>query len=536
MQSNRTTPSRAAGVGTTISLLLLGILLMLAALYFCVAQLRPTIEADLTSRVTESLNNAGLTNATATVEGQDVTLWGDITDPAIRQQAEKLTANVYGVNRVFIQFNKGSEKDSAGLTATEAAINTSAKPELVLEPPSGGSNASLTTASEDDLSPSTLEIRVKDGVVTAQGIVPDVESIERINTALSGKFGRANVEDDMSTYDGSADPVWLDAAIMLIDQMDNIDNPSLKITQNSALIGGMVSSETMGTQKSAMAERLLGPYLEVTGDFTLSTNDNQLPTPQINSGTVTKRPASLKIRSIGGEIQIAGTVSTTQEAETLREGMKTLFDSFSDSLIIDDSIAESDWLDEAIEVTDNVKSINNFSVSINSGQLLLSGETNDRLFGRTLASASAEITGDKLKVVNNFAALESQSIAVSSEELLAQEMIKELNALNTKAIVFNKGETTLTPDAKEVLDQAAAVILRYSEQVIEIAGHTDSTGDAIANLELSKKRAIAVRDYLTIKEVPDNRLRPIGYGETKPVADNETSEGQSANRRIEFNL
>lgn len=540
MQSNRTTPSRAAGVGTTVSLLLLGILLTLAALYFCVTHLRPTIEADLTARVTESLDSAGIENASVTVEGQDVTLRGDVADNATRTRAEQLSTEVYGVSRVFSQLTVGGAERPSGQTATEAALATSEKPKLILEPVAPAEPATTAVAgsgNEDELSPSTLDIRVQDGFVTAQGIVPDEASIERINSALSGKFGRANVEDDMSTYDGSADPVWLDAAIFLVDQMDNIDNPSLKITQNSAIVGGMVSSETMGTQKSALAERLLGPYLNVTSEFTLSSKDSKLPAPEARPRTIKKRPASLKIRSVDGEVQMTGTVSTTSEAETLRNGMNTMFNSgFTDKLIIDDSVAESDWLNEAIAVTDNVKSIDNFSVSINSGQLLLSGEIDDRLFGRTLASATAEITGDKLNVVNNFAALKTQPIAVSGEELLAKEMIKDLNALDTSAIVFNKGKTTLTADAMKVLDQAATIILSYRGLVVEIAGHTDSSGDALANLELSKKRAIAVRDYLIEKQVPDNRLRPIGYGETKPVADNKTSEGQAANRRIEFNL
>ena len=80
MQSNRTTPSRAAGVGTTLSLLLLGILLILAVLYFCLTQLRPSIEADLSQRVTASLIDAGIVSASLTVEGQDVTLWGNMPD------------------------------------------------------------------------------------------------------------------------------------------------------------------------------------------------------------------------------------------------------------------------------------------------------------------------------------------------------------------------------------------------------------------------------------------------------------------------
>ena len=114
--------------------------------------------------------------------------------------------------------------------------------------------------------------------------------------------------------------------------------------------------------------------------------------------------------------------------------------------------------------------------------------------------------------------------------------MQELNALPTRNIVFNKGSTTLTNSAKSVLDDVAAAILGYDDLVVEIAGHTDSSGDAVTNLNLSKQRAAAVRDYLVEKDVPSSRLSPIGYGETAPITSNDTGAGRAANRRIEFNI
>lgn len=541
MQSNRTTPSRAAGVGTTLSLLLLGILLILAALYFCLTQLRPSIEADLSERVTAALIDGGIDTASITVEGQDVTLWGSLPDRATRDRAEQIASEVYGIANVYNQVTVDGEVQPSGQTATEAALAPINKPELVLDPNTSANNTTTTSsgdgAAEQDLSPSTLDIQVVDGFATVQGIVPDDDSISRINSALSGKFGRINVEDDMSTYVDSASPQWLEAAIFLIDQMDDIDNPSLKITQDKAVFGGVVSSETLGTQKTALAERLLGQYLTVSSDFKIGSTDSRLPAPANSTRASAKRPASLKIVGSDGDIRLTGTVSSTREASNIRGDMTNLFgNNYLDELVIDETVASADWLSEAMVVTANVKSLDDFSVSVNSGQLLLSGDVTDRLFGQTLASAAAEIAGDKLNVVNDFSPVEEAPLVLSGEELLAQQLKNELDALNTSDIVFNKGKTTLTAEATRILDQVAITILSYPGLVVEISGHTDSSGDALANLELSKKRAIAVRDYLLEQNVPDGRLRPIGYGETKPVADNETQEGQAANRRIEFNL
>ncbi len=69
---------------------------------------------------------------------------------------------------------------------------------------------------------------------------------------------------------------------------------------------------------------------------------------------------------------------------------------------------------------------------------------------------------------------------------------------------------------------------------VEVAGHTDNTGDATANKALSKARANAVKTYLVGKGVYAGRLRAMGYGADRPIADNKTKAGQESNRRVEF--
>lgn len=71
---------------------------------------------------------------------------------------------------------------------------------------------------------------------------------------------------------------------------------------------------------------------------------------------------------------------------------------------------------------------------------------------------------------------------------------------------------------------------------IEVAGHTDNTGDAEANQALSQTRAQAVYDFLTGKGIAAGRLNPKGYGQTKPIDSNDTEEGRQKNRRTEFQI
>ena len=106
--------------------------------------------------------------------------------------------------------------------------------------------------------------------------------------------------------------------------------------------------------------------------------------------------------------------------------------------------------------------------------------------------------------------------------------------IELEGVHFDFDKATLRPEAKNVLDQAAALLDKHDRVVVEIAGHTDSKGSEEYNQGLSKRRANTVRDYLTGKGVRASRLSAKGYGESRPVASNDTEEGRAENRRVEM--
>ncbi|MFK7936311.1 MAG: OmpA family protein [Saprospiraceae bacterium] len=101
---------------------------------------------------------------------------------------------------------------------------------------------------------------------------------------------------------------------------------------------------------------------------------------------------------------------------------------------------------------------------------------------------------------------------------------------------FETGSANLTALSRYELDNLTDVMNKYGNMTIELAGHTDSTGDADKNMTLSQARADAVFAYLTDKGVAGERLTSTGYGQTDPVADNATDEGRAQNRRTEFKI
>ena len=104
-------------------------------------------------------------------------------------------------------------------------------------------------------------------------------------------------------------------------------------------------------------------------------------------------------------------------------------------------------------------------------------------------------------------------------------------------VYFDFDKATLKPEAKVVLNEAAALLNQHERVVVEVAGHTDSTGSDAYNQGLSERRANAVADYLSANaDVPRSVFTTSGMGESQPVATNETAEGRQLNRRVEITI
>lgn len=128
----------------------------------------------------------------------------------------------------------------------------------------------------------------------------------------------------------------------------------------------------------------------------------------------------------------------------------------------------------------------------------------------------------------------NKELAGSGVQVQRQGDTINLNMLG--GITFDSAKTNIKPTFTPVLDDIANVMVKYPETKIEVQGHTDSIGDNNTNLSLSQLRAQSVTSYLTAKGVDSNRIRSVGFGETMPIASNDTAEGREKNRRVEIKI
>lgn len=116
--------------------------------------------------------------------------------------------------------------------------------------------------------------------------------------------------------------------------------------------------------------------------------------------------------------------------------------------------------------------------------------------------------------------------------------LDDYDVQETVAVNFKTNSAVLSPEAKLQLDELAAKTTAAKAFMIEVAGHTDSTGGETKNFKLSQARAEAVVQYLAVThKIPLRRfITPMGYGKTEAVADNTTAAGRAQNRRVEVKM
>jgi outer membrane protein OmpA-like peptidoglycan-associated protein len=128
----------------------------------------------------------------------------------------------------------------------------------------------------------------------------------------------------------------------------------------------------------------------------------------------------------------------------------------------------------------------------------------------------------------------TETMVIEKDLYLVPKEVGQTIRLNN--IFFDFAKATLRPESNEELDKVLKLLNDNPKMEIEISGHTDNVGSDAFNLKLSDGRANAVRTYLISKGIAETRITAKGYGETKPVATNDTDEGRQTNRRVEFTI
>lgn len=116
------------------------------------------------------------------------------------------------------------------------------------------------------------------------------------------------------------------------------------------------------------------------------------------------------------------------------------------------------------------------------------------------------------------------------------QAVRERLAYATREVGFAPASATIREDSYDILNDVANLLLQHPGYNLTISGHTDDRGSDVANLNLSRRRAAACRNFIVDAGVSPERISSAGFGEVRPLTGNDTVEGRRRNRRVEFRL
>jgi outer membrane protein OmpA-like peptidoglycan-associated protein len=191
-----------------------------------------------------------------------------------------------------------------------------------------------------------------------------------------------------------------------------------------------------------------------------------------------------------------------------------------------------------------------FSTMVLTPSCNTSNKTKGAIIGATAGAATGAVVGKDNKAVAIILGAAIGGVAggligdyMDKQAAQIQEDLKDAKVERVgegilitfdSGILFDVDSYALKPATRDNLDELAPTLNKYDDTEVKVLGHTDSTGPEEYNKVLSQNRANAVEDFLVSRKVEDSRLEMKGYGETDPVATNDTEAGRQLNRRVEI--
>lgn len=473
------------------------LLVALSVTVFCVWQHSGAISSKIARNVTERLVAAGYTSANIAVDGRDVILSGIVT----AQNKKAIVATV---------------RDTPGVRSVNDALNVAA-----------------------DLKPAFFHYVAQPDTVILRGVMPDNATISKLMSAAERLHG-LKVQSHLVPDRDVAAPAWLNAAIRAIPKLYGVQLGELELTADRVVVRGAV--DTAESRQSLM--NAIQKMFAQTG---LTVEDQlRIAIPVSSNLIVTK---------VGEQLALEGFLPSQKQIDKLMAVIQVVFSGHT----IDNRVSAADdnsapqWLAPVISLIPELVSIERGGIKVDDHGLILTGAVESEADKRLLVERAKYVLGDLIPIHDHLTVLEvtrPASSDIANDDTLPpvadinpdpqpadqREIEAKLAELDLSAIRFAPGSARITPFGEVVLDKVSQLLQQYDQARVEIGGHTDTIGDDRFNRALSSRRAQAVRNYLVARGIAKDRMESVGYGETRPLTDDQTPEGQARNRRIEFKI
>ncbi len=378
------------------------------------------------------------------------------------------------------------------------------------------------------ITPFTLRFLIENGAARFDACAADTDATaDLIVRAAQG----AGLPEDVTCPVGLGTPstTWGVAAVRAIEAIAELGAGSVTFSDGDVTI---VGTETM--DEDAFDRVVASLDADLPEVFTLH---SVLPRPEVvaeTNGEVVQE--FLAVLRDDGTAEIRGRVGSelTQAAVESFAHVEFGVQNVLSAIRVQEDLPEG-WPVRVLSGLEALSLLNSGILRVRPNIFTLSGETGDKNTSALAASILSEKLGEGQDYTLDIRYVEALDPLAALPT--PEECIVILNGiLAEKKITFAPSSTDIEEDALETIDRIAEVLPDCRMVEMEIGGHTDSQGREVMNLSLSQARADSVLNAIMARRVLTANLTAKGYGETRPIADNDTEEGREANRRIEFTL
>ncbi|MEQ8290851.1 MAG: OmpA family protein [Roseovarius sp.] len=441
--------------------------------------------------------------------------WEAATDYALRSLKD--------LKRTKISLDAGQVSVTA--MTESAAVKADMENKLARRVPEGLKLALNISAPRPVITPFTLRFVSEDGEARFDACSADTEAArDRIVAAAreAGLTGKVNCLVGM----GVPTPNWAVAAEQAIGAVGELGGGV--VTFSDADISLVALEGTPQGQFDNVVGALESALPEVFALHAVLPAPPEETTPETPEFTATLSPE--------GMVQLRGRIATAAERKLVDSFARARFT--SDGVHMSARVAEGlpeGWTYRVLTALDALSYLTNGVVRVSPDEMHISGLTGQSGAGSAISGMFSEKLGEGAQYtidVDYREELDPVASLPTPEECEARiATIQE-----TRKISFEPGSANIDAAGSEIMDDIAEILKTCGEITMEIGGHTDSQGREVMNQQLSQERAQTVLNELRMRRVLTASISAVGYGETQPIADNDTEEGREANRRIEFRV
>ncbi len=363
-------------------------------------------------------------------------------------------------------------------------------------------------AEPEPLRDPTVTVTIADGQITLSGLVPSQTTSTAIVAAAVGQFGADAVTNEVTVAEDVATADWLDLVGEAIADLGPLGNGSATFDVTGVTLTGVVGSADAVDSLQMSMELLFGDEVVVRNRLSVAARSS--PTLQASAAE--------------DRVELSGTMPDQASVDALVTGAIGVHgsDGVTSSLVVGD-VGSPEWLPRLPDLFGAVGGLDSWTAAVEGGHLTVTGFGADQA---AVNAASAALDALVLPGLDLAASVEIDPSALAAT----------LTDLAAGTVTFEPGTGTMSPSSSDVLDEIAAILLANPSTSLTVEGHTEDLGNAASAVDVSRREANAVADYLVAAGVDPARLSTIGYGSNRPVADNATAAGRDRNRRVEFSV